>query len=637
MLVQVNDEPAYLSRSQVEVRRKAMDADVWLFQKWVCQPCRPTGFAVERFHKPLAYMLKSDAVRLAACLDIYQSELTRQIRADLAQRGIDYHEADGLRRFARLLRRINNRIARSMGKTVTGLDVVCHDGSVDPNITIGIASKSDPAAWGMCETVGKIMLAEPYAMYYGDRLFPRNPDSYITKKWIRMNGRTNPVHETIEARGIKAQWPSWHGTKIYADDIVGLETNVGEASNDDALRWISGILGISVAEGLGGSTHEFQGTIYGPNDDNAKLSSDPEFLSTRVPIWIKPVPSNISNLKVDGEPVLPEWYSVEDIRRMRAQTLASADQMGAISWLQNFELTAHEAGAMQFSAELLRRSKFEWRIREVRVSPTQTVKTRIIRRYLWTHKEVVIDGVVQIQTLPVLDPRAETKPGDCTCWLRCGKANHSYVEFDPLTLPRVIGIDQALSLQGDKWSIGCVAQDPFGFKYQLRGAADRGYRKMIAATPLIFNRWGGIGNPPRKLGIESGAWQSLTSDWMQRAYEFQFLANRVEKVSPGRIAKEARIFNNVLANMEMGVLLLDPDDSDRDGEMLKYNASAENPEDNILDSISIAVTLFGRPTTASDDQSERLAAEQTLRDWKNDTDDHTGVDLSTDFMDAMWN
>lgn len=626
-------EKFYLTRSQVEERRRRMDADPWLFVKWVCGHGEK---AIERFHRPLVYMFAGTAVLLAASLDRYDSEVVTQIKAELVRRGIDWHTRQGIASLRRLLRRLNDRVARSTSKTTGGLDAMLWIASRDPSVPcdlpvisgpdvrIGITSKSDPVAQDkFCVTLGSIMLSDAYQMYYPDRLFPKTPDKFINRAWIRMYGRTRPSdQETIEARGINSQWTSNHYDIIYADDIIGTES--GEANQEDALGWLAAIHGISTAPGLGGSRHVFVGTIYGSKDDNAVLTLNPEFLSIRVPIWKKPVPANIQNIMVDGEPTIPEWYPVEAIRAMRSETVSNP-KLGAIAWLQNFELTAHEEGALQFSAELLRRSKFLWVDKQIGVRDSQPVMRRYIRRYLWTS-----DGK------PLIDTKKREEKEPCKCWMACESRNHGYFEFDPLASPRYIGVDQAFSLRGDKWSVAPGVIDAHGFAYALKCASGRGYRNMIPSIPVIFDRWGGRNNPPRKVGIESNAAQGVTADWIRRSDVFQFMARHIEPVSPGMTQKTVRIFNNVLANLEMGRLLLDPDDFDRDAEMLMYNAAEDDPEDNIIDSIAIMMVIAATRPNAEDESDARAYLRSVDARYTQDVDSITGVDVSDSFMDAMW-
>lgn len=625
------EKRAYLTRDQVAERRRMMDADVWLFIKWVCGHGEK---AVERFHRPLAYFLAGDAMRLAASLEKYDSELGKQLKSALKERGIDWRTRKGIKALARALQRVNDRISRSMSKTTKGLDgvlwlasrnpdVPCDLASASgPDMSIAIASKSDPVAQvKMLGTVGGIMKTDAYAMYYGDRLHPKNPEAWINKEWILMAGRTKAGDQkTIEARGINSQWTANHYDVIYADDIVGTES--GEASTDDAIRWMAAIFGVSKAPGLGGTRHIFNGTIYGPKDDNAVLVANDEFISVRVPVWIKNVPSNVENILVDGIPVLEEWYTVDDIRRMRKETLAASNSgQGAISWLQNFELTAHEEGAMQFTADLLKKSRFVW-------AENRKTGRREIRRHLWNSDKS-----------PKINASLKQIGDDCDCWKDdCHDSRHEFVQFDPLDLPRTMGVDQALATGGDDWGVGCTAIDPFGFMYQLKGRYDNGgYWQMVPAIPMVFNAWGGIANPPKKIGMESNVWQSMSADWIKRDEALRFLSRRIEKLPPTQTAKVVRIFNDVYANLKMGTLLRDPEDITFERCALKYNgAEPETQWDDPLDCVAMSIQLH--KTVASSISEEEMDKLQRIEEqnYMNTHDLSTGIDLSDFAVGAEW-
>jgi len=629
-----------LPPAEIERRRAAMRDDVWLFMKWVCQPQRASASGqdyVERFHRPLAYLLKGDAARLAVSLDIYNSEVTIQIRSELTRRGIDWHTSSGIRDLKRLLTRVNNRISRSMGKTTLGMDVICHEITFDPDTDIGIASKSDPAAWEMCRTIGSIIRSDEYALYFHDRLFPLSSgkgydyDSYVTQEWIMLRGGKRRDHKCVMARGINSQWYSWHGNWIYCDDLCSTEAKQGVASVEDALRFIASMSGLSKADRYGGTREIFNGTITGPRDDNSVLARNDDYISLRVPIWTKPVVANIRNLMLDGTPTLPEWYSVEDIRRKRKKEMENP-LFGRISWLQNFELTAHESGAMSFSMDMLRRAMFVWVAAKTRDVKGKETTVRMVRRYLWEDKyEPLPDGSTTVNRVPKRNPEKPPHIGECLCWAKCGLRDHEYVEFNPANLPRVLGTDQAFAASGDKWSIANISRDPFGYLYALRGRSGYGYDSMIAALPLVCSLYGGRNNFPRKVGIESNAVQSNTAYWLQRSEDvFGLLARRIEKVSPGTTSKTTRIMNNVYSAMEIGTLLIDPEDVELTNEALAYDPNAENPADDILDSIAIGTVLH--TVTASDPEQDKALRLEEERRYNEDVDPLTGVDISTDFM-----
>ena len=609
-----------IAPSEVQRRRAAMDADVWLFIKWVCNHGADD---IARFHRPMAYFLAGDAVRLAACLNTYESEVVTQIRLDLVRRGIDWNTPKGVKRLKKLLQRVNNRISRSMGKTIIGRDVVLWLASVDPNIDILITSKSDEAAWGMCEAIGNTMRTDAYQRYYGDRISLK--EDWITKKWIRMAGRTKTEQDTIEARGINSQTFSKHYNLIYCDDLSSTEAKQGVATVEDALRFIASLVGISIADRWGGTRYVFCGTIQGPRDDHAELMNNPEYLSIVIPIWRPPNGAKwtMKNMMEDGIPVLPELYDVAACREKRADTLANDSRgLGKISYLQNLLLCAHETGAMQFTVEQLRNQYF------TRIYTTKTPLGWYIRRYLYAKDA---DG----NSVPKRNPDQRVNE-DCRCYRACGLRDHAYIQLDPLALPRNLGVDQAISGTGDDWGVGVAAVDSQGHKYQFKGAYDKGYWKMIVAIPRVFNTYGGALNPPQKVAIESNVWQQMSADWMKREAEFQYLARRIEKIGATQTRKVARIFNDIYAGLEDETLWLDPEDDIFHRCSLRYDASDPDTQwDDPLDCVAMAIQAHKYTASAMDDKEmNKFAAEQA----SGGSDPATWIDSSSNlYLDVSWN
>jgi hypothetical protein len=196
-----------------------------------------------------------------------------------------------------------------------------------------------------------------------------------------MNGRTKPEQKTIEARGVTSQWYSKHYNIIYGDDLSSTEAKQGEATIEDAIRFIASFHGISISERWGGTRFILNGTIQGAKDDNAVLLSNPEYLSIQIPIWKRAdgAPWTLANMLDDGIPVLPELYDVDACRTKRADTLKNYKQ-GAVSWLQNFLLVAYDTASLEFTADLINRSKFVWINRSIPTSSGGTCGARTDHR-----------------------------------------------------------------------------------------------------------------------------------------------------------------------------------------------------------------------------------------------------------------
>lgn len=607
---------SYISKEVVERRRAAMLEDVWLFMKIVCDHGSDD---IARFHRPLAYFLAGDAIRLAACLETYQSEVVSQIRAELTRREVDWTTPRGVKQLKKLLKRVNCRASRSIGKSLTEKDVILWKATVNPDIRILLVSKSDDAVWNMCEDIGEQMLSDPYKLYFGDRVDPQ----LTTKKWIKMVGRKSTSQNTIEARGATSQSWGKHYHEIYLDDLSSTEAKQGEATVEDAIRFISSLEGLSIAPRWGGTRYCFVGTIQSARDDHSKLMNNPEYISLVIPIWRHPKGKwSAKNIHDDGIPVLPELYDLDECRAKRAGTLAN-DSLGKISWLQNFLLCAHEAGSMQFTAELLLRQMLTWVHADIRDASGSVVgKRRMIRRYLYDE-----DGQAKQNAARASEP--------CRCYRKCGSLQHDYAQFSPLAVPRTLGVDQSLSPTGDDWGVGVVAVDSAGHKYQLKGAYGKDYWKMIPAISKIFNAWGGLANPPERIGIESNTWQSLSVDWMKRSEEMQFLARRIHKLPPTYTAKTTRIWNDVYSGLEDGTLWLDPDDELFQRCALDYNpAEPDKQKDDPLDAVAMAIQTHRYAATDMDDAAMKQLAQQQASQFSRDVDS-SWTDMTTDFLEAV--
>jgi hypothetical protein len=197
-----------------------------------------------------------------------------------------------------------------------------------------------------------------------------------------------------------------------------------------------------------------------------------------------------------------------------------------------------------------------------------------------------------------------------------------------------------MSLEGDRWAIGVIAVDQFGHKYQLKGAYDKGYWRMVAAIPQMFNTYGGVSNPPQKIGVESNTWQSISTDWLKRDEMFQYLARRIEKLPPTQTAKVLRIFNDVYSGLEDGTLWLDPDDIPFRQCALDYDASApDKQKDDPLDAVAMAIQTHKYAASALDDKALSKFAGEQSSDFNSHCDAGTWIDTTTSLYEdfAAWN
>lgn len=574
----------HLSGGQWEEMRALMRADVWLFSTIACDRKQ---FAVRRFHAPLTYLLAGQTHLLIRCLDHpdYQSEVTRQVRLECQRRGIDYRTPAGAKALDAVLKSgVNDRIFRSGAKTTQGKDVLLWIATNNPNDDIALVSKSEPAAWEICDSIGKVMLGQYYGAT-GTGFFPecipeKRAHELITKSAITLATRTATAQPNIMAKGLNSQWTSLHFNHIYCDDIVGTES--GEASVGDAHRFLAAIEGISKSDVLGGTRRIFQGTIYGADDDNSVLVRDQSVFSIHVPIWIKDH-HGIDHLMEDGEPTLPEWYDLEACRAKRAKTLTNRLE-GPTSWLQNFEMTAHLDGASVFTWDLLQRCEYrEW---------------------------VDRDGKAWI-AVP-RDAKLTSKQSEITA-----KSRPLWRLNDLTTLDLAMGIDQAFSLStgADQWCIFLAGQDHTGDRYLLDMVAGRGYEEMLAWIVPKWILWG----RPRIIGMDAAAQQSATTDWMKRSSEFALIASCLKPVKSTNVAKHTRFFNYLAAGFRAGTLHLSPKLYDFREQAVKWRPGMSNPGvDDILDAAAIAIEVL--QGYVYDRAEDEIATAQYISSFKRNRD-----------------
>lgn len=519
--------------------------DPWLFSNQVCGS--GDGF-VERFHRPLLYYLTGHSRLLASAVLTFDSEVTRQIKAEMARLGV---LVDGkfigpkLDRYFGRRSRTNCRVSRAMAKTTLNLRGIFHAAIENPNISIGVASKSDAAAAKLMGVLGRYLDSPACRALFPQRVPQKNFDQLVTNYKIWIEGRTNPTTEwTIEGRGINSQWTMAHYDFIAPDDIVGTES--GEASMDDAIRWLAAINGISMPQAFGGSRQDFLGTIYGINDDHAYVSSDWHTPSIVIPVWTKSH-YNVDNVMADGVPTLPEWYPIDKIRQMRSETIAN-DEEGLKSWLQNFELTAHQVGVGLFGRDSMNRQAL-----------------RIVKR---------ADSILY----------ARPKTGKPA---REPITSEDWVIVEPGLMPVYMAIDQSVSLAkgSDSWAIAIVAPDFDGHFYIFDVVKGKGYNQMLDLIRPMYNKW-----RPVKIGMDSSATQGMTIEWMQRSGEFMDMAGIITPVTTNNRAKDDRIRAFLAARIQSGTAWVSPRLESFVQEALTYMPGPKAKDDQ-LDAVSMAIQI----------------------------------------------
>lgn len=539
-----NFHPESITDAQWErVRAQAFD-DPWVYAKLVIREDR----GVERFHRPLLYLMTRQGVRFLAMMHDpkYESALMQAVRDWCSDHGINLRTEAGQRRLLWLIEfgGVNIRISRSMGKTTYAAVAMTWMATCNPNLDIGIASKSTPAATKILEECANIFKSEEYQFFFPERIPTGGPiKDLLNGSRSLLGGRTKHTQASIEGRGLLAAWTGPHYDIVWGDDIVGTES--GEASMLDALRWIAALRGISKSKALGGTWRLFTGTIYDDGDDHsAAHANDDTLLTVLLPVWIKPK-YDLENIMTDGVPVLPEWYDLEACREMRKQTLAGPN--GAMAWLNNFEMTTMSAGDRRISRDLLRRQTLVVELNE---------------------------AGQEIYLRP--DPKGVP------------------IRVAALSLDRACGLDQAVSSskRADDWVFGHVGQDNHGHRYLIDGISGKGYESMLSQIMPTWTRWG----KPGEVGIDTTGSQIITTDFMKREPAFHSLIASLRNVSSANISKAIRITSYIVAGLRMGTLWIHPRLIDFMQQAALWNPDSPRANlpgtDDWLDAFSIALEVL---------------------------------------------
>lgn len=593
-----------ISSEQYALRRRRMDRDPWMFARYI------TGYGrtgVERIHRPMLYLFTRRAELLAATLDDprFEGEVTDQIKKDLlAQKPpIDWRKPEHMPRLRRRLRRVNYRGPRGSGKSVFADIGNLWETSIDPNLRVGLASKSDPFIWSRMTAMGEIVKSEAYAFWYPERV-PTSEDE-MTKSRILLNGRTEIgfTEATIEGRGVTGQWTGHHYNIRRMDDIVGTES--GQANIEDAKAYIANLEGITVRGIPPALTWKYSadlwiGTSNGEGDDMSLLLEDPTVMSVVMPIEKHDGGTTIENIYTDGVLTMeePGWFDRETVNELKANA-RSGSQGHSVTWLlQNFYVTAHKQGTVVFTERMVRQAQFLWMMDE-----------QTNRELIWRPKKGREDTC--------RDPKSPAfNPDD---WFVLD------IDLLPVTARGWAG-DQALKEDGDEWALEYVVMDWQGVLYWLADSTEHGYGRMLDEIPH-FDRM--AGKP--KWAYDANAMQGMATEWMRRNEDFRELTQRVTEIRSTGEAKDQMIRRWIQARMLAGDLYINPRLTGVITECLKYRprtstgAVNKRAVDNRLDAGWMACTLPERPPTpeelAEEYEYSMVAGEQRRRS----SDPFTGI------------
>lgn len=593
--------------------RARMDADPWYFAKFVC---KRAAKAVERIHRPLLYLYTGHAALLAATLDDprFDSHITQQVKADFGAQTppIDWNNPAHLPRMKARLRRVRISAGRGLGKSTFADVADLFDGVIDPNITIGIGSKSDPYAESRVIAIGEMVLSKEFAFWYPERV-PLNPRTDITAVAIELAGRTEVTTEaTIEGRGITSQWRGRHYRKLRPDDIAG--TEYGEASIEDAVAFISGIDAIQVREAFGESREIYIGTISGENDDHTYLAADPGVMMIVMPIEIHEGGTTVENIFTDGVLTMPEegWFTREKVNDLKRKARANEDHLSLRALLQNFYMTLlRDGGANLFTPTMLNAAKgIIWHFdkdlqREVLLIPKK--------------------GREKTQ-------RDRSKPDfNADDWKL----------IDIAALPasaRAWAADQSVSPTGDPWAFAYIVRDWEGVDILIACVTGNGYDKLIDEAPRFDKKCGF----PRQIGIDTNATQGMTVEWMGRTPEYQAMARRLVEMKSSGEAKDHLIRRWIAGRMLSGDFYVNPRlvkwlfEASRYAPRKPDGTLKRNSIDDQLDATQMACQLPKRPPSPQqiEEDSARAALERARGMVPSGASG--GIDKSN-WMECMWN
>lgn len=584
--------------------RQLMEYDPWVFSLFVCG----RNPKAEKHHRPLLYLYTRRVELLCATLDDpkFDGPITQQIREDFQRQEppIDWRNPAQLPRVAARLRRINIRMPRSSGKSTFADDADFWLGSVDPDVTISIGSKSAEFAVKRITTIGMFVLSPAYAFWFPERV-PDDPQHEVTEDSIWLKGRTRHVPEaTIEGRGLLGQWAGTHYRVNRRDDIVGTES--GQASVEDALKHLANLSALRDHTGWIGDT--IIGTINGDEDDHTMLASDPTVLSVVVPMEEHEGGTTLDNVYEDGVLLMPEWFDRDQVTLIKAEAKANP-KYGAIWLLQNFYMAAHKTGTSIFNAKMIERAKFRWVFSE-------RLKRHVIVRPKKGFEKIPVDRLAPDQ-LFVLDLKTLPKTAFAT------------------------GIDQSVSEDGsrDKWAQVLVCVDWEGVYYALDSVAEHGYSNLLDQLIPFDQRKGDrssleetrLCDRPQYIGVDSNATQGMTVEWLKRSEEFRSIERRVVPVTSNNEKKDMNIRTWLQARMLTGDFYVNPKLHDYITTMLKYRPYANdgrrrrNPIDDELDATWMAMTLPRVPPSPEVIEEEELLGAMRRMEEMRHLDPMTGM------------
>lgn len=539
---------------------------------------------VPELHMPLSYVVTGSVGKLAAVLSEsgFDSYVTRKIRRELFNRGIEWWTAEGQRQLSALLDNVNIRWFRTAFKS----SVSTHGGglfiaTVDPNETIKITCAADEKAWGFVEQIAQTVRSGVYQDFFADRV--PDADNEVTMKHITLKGRTiSHPQTTIQGFGYKTKDTGAHYSTFLFDDLVvgGPGGNATSAELPGIMAHLKSLTGFYMPTRRIRRIHV--GTKWDEEDDDTFLTTGERakvFLTVRVPI--EEFPKGTDNILADGTPTVPQFASMERIRAIKAATV----EEGNDSWEYRANYLLDISGNGMMNADLVNDPERAW----VYVDHYDKDR-RDMGRFLAARYKRDKQG----EKIPLENWKGE--PDD--------PKRFQKIVIDPWRdLDRVITLDSSWADGGDNWAVTCTGDDSEGVRLQMETQSDtNGLEGWLEALLDMVPFW-----KPRCIGIDAtGAQDAATRRIIDTDSRFKSIRHLIVSVQHRNVAKKARIMNFVVEPLRQYRLLLTPHDLDdiTRPEMLKYKG-AKNGSDGILDSLAMAPVLHQKKTT-DDTRKRRL-------------------------------
>lgn len=551
-----------LPPSQWEQFRRLLRADPFLMATWLC------GFdkLLPRIHQPLTYVIGGRARHLAWFLTTtkHESIVIDQIRSELDRMGIDVRDPAQLPRLERALTAIDFRMARGFFKTSTSIPAVLCEITDNPNLTYLVVHGVQDMAEAMCIQLGDFIQSRLYRAFFPDRI-PQDEKSNITKKYIRLAGRTVPHKEgTLEALGANATGTGDHFDRFYVSDLTTEEQS--EIEQQEACRFLNKIPGLSIRGGgaSGRVRRIHEGTRYGNDDDAAKLAGNMRFLHISMPAELRSTPPGFATIRDIGMPTAPEICNAEDLAEIVEDHMGDI-RLGPVAYFRNYLLIPDIEGASLFPPAVIdaNLAGAQWRF----AVDAKDAKKRI----------GVIRQAVDEKRKPKVRPD--------------GDPETVFIPWSAMRL--VLGVDPSASETGDEWGVSVLARDSDRFMYQIETWAGHTHDYMMDVVLLLATQYN-----PALIGVEKAAMSILSVDLMQRDPRFRAIRHKIVPIANANQNKLIKFKMLLSPKLISGDLLLAPGDVHTRTEAKQYRYGPR-AIDNRLDSIAIAIETMGDITPSA--------------------------------------